>query len=555
MGEKPQLVRRGRGKPRKTQEIIGSMVIAHSPEMAGEALFMSSDLLADPIEDQGVAAKLERISHVIGLRLGNAISEAQNAADSEDDDEGGLSGLTGVRQTLRPWLEKKSPVNAFSDAERAKHANGRVVDTLLRHLVEHIVIDHELGEIVADARRRAVEELVDIPLAMVDFVNRLMASGVRARDVRDMPKQRLAEVVSVIRGTSIDDAIDAVPENLPRSSWPDPSDGSPTGSDPVDGDRLGTGSEGLIDKGLKGEELPPEEPAIATVEPVSNDASAAIFDAGSKTDPDAEDAATRNGFGDEVATPEKGVEQPTDASAKRDDSDVEEAGDSESRGADITGSIASQDLFAVAPSVASEAELSDGMAEPSADETGGVIEADVSPPIAEETSANGSEDVSAEPAVHGAGGGLWDVIDVSRTGYAIEEHVIGSDEDLVALRMQLPEDRSMRAMAMPKSLEETLATGAQDEGDSILAQRFVGRFCSRTGKVLTEEERRLWLFLLFEIRTSEERQLGRAGFFDGVRLPGPKGTTRVRRLVAMDRDRLGDAADAGTLSGPAMHRK
>ena len=115
--------RRGRGKPRKSQEILAGMVLVHAPEMAGKPLFMSTDAMARLIEEEGYVAKLDRISDIIGLRFGNVASAAEIVQDSENAGIGGPEGLTGVRSTLRPWLDGKSPVNTFSDAERAQHAN------------------------------------------------------------------------------------------------------------------------------------------------------------------------------------------------------------------------------------------------------------------------------------------------------------------------------------------------------------------------------------------------------------------------------------------------
>lgn len=436
MGKGTRPVRSGRGRPRKTQEIIGSMVMVHAPEMAGEALFASSDKFADPIEELGTEAKLDRISQIISESARKVGAQAKLAGDELAAGERDLPGLTGVRATSRPWLEKKSPVNVFSDAKRAIHANGRVMDTLIRHLVEHVAIDQELREIATDARHRAADELRDIPLAMVDFVNRLMASGVVARDVRFMPRDRLARVVAAIKDVDLQSALADVPDNLPRSSWPEPDHGDEAELTEVDG-------------------------------------------SSAQTHPDR-------------------VERRVDTSL----------GSGSTTGLSDTSPVST--VTGADPGASANQELSQG---------------------------------------------IWDIIDVTGTGYRIEEDEVRSTEDAAALHLQLPDDRSMRTMAIPMSLEETLAVGAEDDENGVWAQRFVGQHCARTARELTEEERRLWLFLLFEIKTSPEHQLGRAGLFDGVRLPGPAGTNRIRRLVALDRDHLEDAATAETLKGPALQRK
>lgn len=432
MGKGIRSVRSGRGRPRKTQEIIGSMVMVHAPEVAGEALFASSDKFADPIEELGIEAKLDRISQVISGSARKVGAQAKLAGDELAAGERDLPGLTGVRATSRPWLEKKPPVNVFSDAKRAIHANGRVIDTLIRHLVEHVAIEQELREIATDARHRAADELRDIPLAMVDFVNRLMASGVVATDVRFMPRDRLAHVVAAIKGVNVDVALEDVPDNLPPSSWVD------------------------LESGL------------------------------------ADQAAERA---------------------------------PEARANGLSGD-------------AGGSEMIDSVAFDGPDATASSLRADGVPLCVE----------------RGTGGGLWDVVDVSTTGYRIEEYATEPEGLLVVEAMQLPEARSMRLMAPPQTLDETLAVGAEVNGISAHAERFVGRFCRNKSIDLSEEERRLWLFLLFEINAPEASQMGRSGFFDGVRMPGPAGAGRMLRLVAIDRDHLEDAAPAQVLAGPAHQR-
>ncbi len=368
------------------------MVLTHSPELIGEALFESADSQALPIEEEGFGGKLDRISRIIGLQLENAVFGAKLAHGSGESVGGDNDGVADASAGLRAVFNSKSPENAFSLAESAVYANDRVIATLVRHLVEHVVIDHELRAMAADARRRAADDLRDIPSTMVDFVNRLMASGVVVDDVRNMSKARLALLVSAIKDLGNQEALDSIPDDLPASTWSDDAD----------------------------------------------------------------------------------------AVLKVDNASVE------------------------------------------------------------------SE----------FGGGIWDVIDVSNTGYRIEQSSIIAAEDAAVALMRFPTDRSMLRLAAPTGIEQTLANGAEIKHDKDLAQRFVGRFCSRTGLSLTEEERRLWLFLLFEVNTaSVEKQIGRNGFFDGVRLPAEKGSSQIRRLVAVDRERLSDTVDDVVLSAPATQRR
>lgn len=153
---------------------------------------------------------------------------------------------------------------------------------------------------------------------MVDFANRLIASGVSAHEVKNMSRQRLAAVVGAIRGVSEQEAMDEVPEGLPVSmiepEWPssgdvsevvrarddgdsermdavrmspsEPDTGSPvetvveapveTGSQAIDGEVPADGSEqGFGDAGLSEETQPapfpdllPEPVSESVIEPV-----------------------------------------------------------------------------------------------------------------------------------------------------------------------------------------------------------------------------------------------------------------------------------------------
>lgn len=408
MGKNPNPWVRGRGRPSKSQGILAKMVVAHAPELAGQALFESAEGRALPIEEEGIGGKLDRISRIISRELGNAVSGGNSVLDLGKSSEGDGDGPAEAFAGLRTLLSSKSPENAFSFADSAVYANDRVIATLVRHLVDHVVIDHELRAMAVDARRRAADELRDIPAAMIDFVNRLMASGVVVDDVRNMPKSRLARVVSAIKEMGHQEALDAVPDELPLSTWSEAGDGSPT---------------------------------------VASD--------------DAESGLVRS---------------------------------------------------------------SEGSADPSLAVTTVTL------------------------------GGVWSDIDVSHTGYRIEERPMVSDEDHAVMRIPLPPDRSMMALAAPIGLEMGYAEAAESDRIGLAAQRFLSRYCSRTETVLTEQERRFWLFLLFEVNTpAAERQLGRNGFFDGVMMPGPSGSAVVRKLVAIDRNKLDDAFDANALAGPAMH--
>lgn len=486
-------------------------------------LFRTAETQAEPIADSGVAEKFARISENIGLRLGEALSRAESLGDS---DSGARVGLTGIRDTLRPWRDGNLPAYAYSDAERARHENGLVIDTLVRHLAEHVAIDRELHDFAVDARRRLVDELCDIPVAMIDFVNRLMASGIVAHDVRNMSRRRLSAVVAAIREIDAEEALEHVPEDLPASSWTDAQGQGSMVAHDLDGGGPGMGFEGLTDDVVEGAgEVVREASKVVPNDP--SDVAAAA-----------------------VQTP--GFPSLDSVDDGRDSSATREASDG---GVATRGSVPG-DLFDSVPRAVPDASAD---ASPVGGSPAGGVLSEGTVPTADEAGAGGAADAVAASSLAGAGsvrGGLWDVLDLTRTGYRIEEHPISSDEDAAAARMVLPESASMTRLALPRGLEMPFAEGAETEGNGLFAERFLSRYCARSGMSMTERDRRVWLFLLFELATpSPGHQLGRDGFFDGVVMPGPSGSSRVRRLVAVDRDRLGDALDPASLAGPAMHKR
>lgn len=169
------------------------MAVAHDPVSAGRMVFADPVTQETIVEDAGIEAKLAGISAIIEQRLGKVSAEAVLRRDSEGGPDGALTGL-------RAWADQDFPENVVHACEQHYYANDRVVSALLGHLVEHVVIGEELRSIALAARRRAADELDQIPPSMTEFVNRLMAAGVVVEDVRKMSKQRLAAVVSAIRG-------------------------------------------------------------------------------------------------------------------------------------------------------------------------------------------------------------------------------------------------------------------------------------------------------------------------------------------------------------------
>lgn len=202
-----------RGRPSKKHEILARMSVVLDPSATGKMVFGEGAAAEDLIEATGLEAKLSAISTKITSRLEKAGRNAKIVQDSEEDEE--------FRQKLRrPWSDGDSPENLVSSCEEQFFANDRVISALLAHLVEHIVIGEDLRSMAASARRQAADELNRLPSLFIDFSNRLIASGVKAHDVKDLSKKRMAMIVSAIKGIDEEAALVDIP-NLPDKSLSD----------------------------------------------------------------------------------------------------------------------------------------------------------------------------------------------------------------------------------------------------------------------------------------------------------------------------------------------
>ncbi len=191
------------------------MTVVHDPEAAGKMLFGDGLASEELVEDVGIEAKLAAISGKITSRLESVSKRAKIDRDSEGE-------ASNSPALLRPWLNDENPENVVSSCEQQFYANDRLISALLGHLVEHIIIGEDLRSIAGSARRRAFDELGDIPASMTEFANRLMAAGVVSDDVRKMPKKRFAEVVAAIKGVDMDAVMsDVDPVPLPISAFPE----------------------------------------------------------------------------------------------------------------------------------------------------------------------------------------------------------------------------------------------------------------------------------------------------------------------------------------------
>lgn len=509
------------------------MTVAYDPESIGRLVYPGSDSAVDLIEEVGISAKLERISELVGFRLEKAVESAKDLRDSESTDEGAFA-------KVRPWSGSELPHNVILRAERHAYANDRIVGALMSHLVEHIAYGEEISSIASAARRRAIDELNDVPKLMIGFVNLIMAAGVTAADVKYVSRKKLASIVSIIKGEAIDDDLTGLIDQIPQGAMGDPNNV---------GDDAGRSVDGLDEMGLGGRDeaapntVRPPDPAPVTgtaeLQPgatkttsdaLSDPLDGSVSGTGSDDGKSASDSAS--GTPDDVSqTAPGGVDRP-DGSAESSGLGTPANGDSE------TGAGGRDSERGNAPD------------RPASDSSGSAPDAaspgmDAGVEAGVDGSSGGGSDASADgmPAtVEGASkpaasGGRWDVLDMSGLGYRIEEKLAETDDEMRALRYALPEVASILDLAAPGSSEVPTSTSVVHQKDRVLAGTFFSRWGRRTKTEMTEEQRRIWMLLTVEMPyRATGRKLGDDGFFDGLLMPGPKGSARVRKLVAEDRN-------------------
>lgn len=441
-----------RGRPSKKHEILARMSVVLDPSATGKMVFGDGAASEDLIEATGLEAKLSAISTKITSRLEKAGRNAKIVHDSEEDEE--------FRQKLRrPWSDGDSPENVVSSCEEQFFANDRVISALLAHLVEHIVIGEDLRSIAASARRQAADELNRLPSLFIDFSNRLIASGVKAHDVKDLSKKRMAMIVSAIKGIEEEAALEDIP-SLPDKSLSD-----------IYGRNVFSG-EAATDADL------------SSVEEMSDE---------TKSDMEAETAEIETSPLNVVSKPEV---------------DVIEAQ------ADMLPPI----------------ETGENIAEIKA-----AVERGDVPAEADQSDAPTTGEPAVSPDAAPASLGVLDGIDLTSIGYKIEVVRASTDDDLAALKMPMPNGKTLYDVSVSSGVENSLATNIMRLRERESVERFFRRWIDRTSTRLTPIQTRAWTLMLAEIPLlGKERHMGSEGWYDGVCIPVP-GTNWVARIIAIDR--------------------
>jgi len=205
------------GRPTKNQEILARMTVAYEPENAHPIIFSEGFKASDFIEPLGIEGKFAALSTKLSERLEEAREKAKTRRDSDGD-------TARTLKELRQWASNDLPEKVLYTCENHLYANERVISALLAHLADHVILGEELKSIAFAARQRAEDELKEISPALVNFTNGLIACGITGRDVHKMSKERLAVIVSAIRGTSAQHEIGGIP-SIPEAPSVSPQNG------------------------------------------------------------------------------------------------------------------------------------------------------------------------------------------------------------------------------------------------------------------------------------------------------------------------------------------
>jgi len=571
----------GPGRPKKNQEILARMALAFEPENTHPIIFNDKFCALDQIEPLGIDAKFAGISHKLLKLLENAREKAKFAAGSED-------GIGSALMGLRQWASDDLPEKVVHACEKHLYANERVISALLAHLAERVVISEEIKSIAFAARQRAEDELRAIPPVMVDFANRLIAAGISGIEVRKISKERLAAVIGAIRETSADAEIGAIP-CIPddKSLFPDKYVSSSSKSDVSDDVRnvfIGkpqnggypsvspdsaaaagnTGAKSNGDGFVPGDLgspgtviLPPYRGQIAGDLSVQDATAPAV----NPSDGEARGAAAQMDFslvgvgvksaGSDVSQALTGpveqpsmtttgpVEQPSMTPLSRLPSEVP----AQFPAGSPFASEAPAQILAPSPIVADETKPLADRTVSAAQKPASMLDLLSSDRGVRDAGSGGNGVAGQEalpekvalPVVPPGPRGMWDDLDLTPFGYRIEEAVASTDADMEALRIRLPETRLLQDLAVPRTQEHMVAEAVVNQRDRLLMDRFIRDYTARTGIRISEMEKRIWCLLLIDLKMGLGGRLaGKNGWFNGIVLPGPAGSTRVRRIWSID---------------------
>lgn len=581
---------RKRGKPSFGIDRLSRMIRASTPDDQSDPLFVDLETPFGLIEELEAGSKLEALSSLVAKRLEKAGNDAMTRFMRDDD-------LSADLAWARPWSSSASTESVLRSAEASHYANERVITALTAHLVEHLVVREDLGRVMESARRRANDEAGGLPEYMQVFAQALMDSGMGSRDVKNISKRRISAIVEMVRSGSAALADDdrgtlggpsgrvgdggrdggGTADGAYSASRRTNDDGGPGGagtseraynaSRRTNGDGGFEGDDGGVPEGssdaapglvLRDAELtqfpvhdgfaPPGNLVLRDVELAQGGDSEVVP---SDVTDGVSGALERD---DSAPSPTSGEGRPDDAGVTGSELETPScsvesgpsAGPVGDRSVDATAPVskpsdrASITLFDAIPEVGDDSEtgMGDGPDGRVPHPDGGPSDG-VSTPVgsgtvpARETSA-GPASVQV-PVVPAGPAGRWDSFDLGDLPYRISERIASSEEDAAALRFRLPEQGGMRDLPGVVGVLNALATQALNERDGRVGERFVTRWAERAKVPLTDEEVRIWCFLLMELKHIRAGDsMTPAGWYHGLILPGPVGTARVRQLVSTD---------------------
>lgn len=109
-----------------------------------------------------------------------------------------------------PWLHRFSPSEMIVELRRREHLNERVIAHLTKELGIHVAMSVKMRHLIRQAQATIIDEAMDVPKGLQDFIIRLHAGGLKTASVKDMSKGSMEALIALLNGEVDDDLIEAI---------------------------------------------------------------------------------------------------------------------------------------------------------------------------------------------------------------------------------------------------------------------------------------------------------------------------------------------------------
>lgn len=501
-------------RPLKSSVILNKMTLAFDPQSKAPLAFAGHIPDLNEVLPSGVPEKASDLLRKLADLADKVFDETSKEGNSCSDTKAELEKLRNLA-----WGD--SPEKAIILAEKMSFVGERTKSCLLKHLAEQDILLRELRAIAQIARRRILDELSEINPSMVDFTNKLVAAGIVQTDVRFLSSDKLAAIVSIIKGTDNDDNNGGIPPFLSkmdalrkppinrvldesaieasfRRSGEDPESVENQALEQGDGSSSPKSAETAVD-GLFDGRVQVKSDAVPDSELRSNSASG-LSDLPAVSDRDK----MISGSNMKSVRTEK---SSSDQLLKHgNESQILSSGRT-----DLISSMSDELPF-------------------SRDRNG------QDRPIFDSRMPHG---FSPGRPVENAAPYDWNDMDMISMGYMFDGVVASTDADMEALKIVLPTERRLPDLVDPQAQAGlyALARSAFETANRADFDRFMDQYLATKNRHMSEMERRIWALLLVDYpNRSSLLKLNPHGYYHGVVLPGQHGTAKVRRIILLKRD-------------------